>query len=314
VVEALVPTFTHYRHTQVGWVILGVVGAGLLMAVATMPRGAGLPGLGFMAGLLAVILVLFGTLTVEVGGDAIRLRFGIGLIRKRIPLAEVSGWRAVRNPWYAGWGIRLGPRGVLWNVSGRDAVELDLPRGRRFRIGTDEPAELATAITRATGVAPSAPPPVAPGEASPAIAWARWLPAIALGLALVGGLFWLQMRPPRVSVSAQGLEIDTPFYGTRLPAADIVAVSLEPRLPRVQARTNGFSAAGCLRGHFRLEGLGDGRLYVEQGSAPYVLVRLRQGFVVVSFRDPERTQALFDELARLWPDRVSPPAPRASPS
>jgi hypothetical protein len=43
--------------------------------------------------------------------------------------------------------------------------------------------------------------------------------------------------------------------------------------------------------------------------APYVLVRLRQGFVVVNFREPERTTALFDELARQWPDRVATGAP-----
>ena len=75
------------------------------------------------------------------------------------------------------------------------------------------------------------------------------------------------------------------------------------------AKTNGFAGAGSLRGHFRVEGLGDGRLYVEEGFAPYVLVRLRQGFVVVNFREPERTSALYDEMARAWPDRVTPAAP-----
>jgi len=74
-------------------------------------------------------------------------------------------------------------------------------------------------------------------------------------------------------------------------------------------KTNGFGGGASLRGHFRVEGLGDGRLFVEQGSAPYVLVRLREGFVVVSFREPERTRALYEELARAWPDRVVTSAP-----
>jgi hypothetical protein len=39
------------------------------------------------------------------------------------------------------------------------------------------------------------------------------------------------------------------------------------------------------------------------------LVRLRQGFVVVNFREPERTRALYEELARAWPDRVVTPGP-----
>ena len=39
--------------------------------------------------------------------------------------------------------------GWLYNVSGRRAVELELPGGRTFTIGTDEPDTLLAAIERA---------------------------------------------------------------------------------------------------------------------------------------------------------------------
>jgi hypothetical protein len=39
---------------------------------------------------------------------------------------------------------------MLYNVSGTDAVEIELRSGRRFRIGTDEPKVLAQAIQTAT--------------------------------------------------------------------------------------------------------------------------------------------------------------------
>jgi hypothetical protein len=302
---------THYRHTQVGWVILALLAALALFFWRGLPREAAAAArLPFLV-VAAVLLLGFSVLTVEVDGEAIRLRFGIGLVRKRIALADVSAWRAVRNPWYCGWGIRLGPRGVLWNVSGFDAVELDLPGGRRFRVGTDEPSELAAAIARVRGELPVRPEGALPtaDDWSPRFAWWRWAPAIGLGVALVGGLFWTQMRPPRVSVSPQGIEVDTLFYGAALAAPDIRAISLESELPRIHARTNGFAGAGTLRGWFRVEGLGEGRLYVEQGMAPYVLVRLREGYVFVNFREPERTRALFEEMARQWPDRVGASAP-----
>jgi hypothetical protein len=263
--------------------------------------------------LVVVLLVFgFGTLTVEVSGEDIRLRFGIGLIRKRIPLRDVRSWREFRNPWYTGWGIRLGPGGVLWNVSGFDAVQLELGDGKRFRIGTDEPAELVSAITRAKGEAPAPGGTLdTPGPATGSLPGKVGLVLLAVGVVLVGALFYFQMRPPRVTVASTGLQIETPFYGASVPAADIVAVSLEVRLPRVLRKTNGFGGAGTLRGWFRLEELGEGRLYVDEGFAPYVLVRLRQGYVVVNLREPERTQALYDEMARAWPDRVgAPPASR----
>jgi hypothetical protein len=243
--------------------------------------------------------------------EAIRLRFGVGLIRKRIPLRDVQAWREVRNPWYAGWGIRMGPGGVIWNVSGLDAVELALPEGRHFRIGSDEPAALAAAIARTKGTLPQAPAPAAApsGEAREGVPWLRWLPAIGVGAVLVLGLFWAQLRPPRVHVGPEGLRVDTLFYGATFPAGDITAVSLERTLPRILVRTNGFAGASTLRGWFRVERWGDGRLYVEQGMAPYVVVRLREGFVVVNFQEPERTHALYEELARQWPERVTAPVP-----
>ena len=306
---------TRYRHTQVGWVILALLAAfAFFFWRGLPPEAAAVARLPFLV-VAAVLLLGFSALTVEVDDEAIRLRFGVGLVRKRIPLADVSAWRAVRNPWYAGWGIRLGPRGVLWNVSGFDGVELDLPGGRRFRVGTDEPDALVSAIAQARGESPVRPGASVPpaGEWSPPGAVWRWLPAIALGTALVVGLFWAQMRPPGVRVSAAGIEVDTLFYGATFAAADIEAVSLEPRLPRIEMRTNGFAGAGTLRGWFRVEGWGNGRLYVEQGMAPYVVVRLRQGYVVVNFREPGRTRALFEEMARQWPDRVRPVPPPAWP-
>ena len=302
----------HYRHTQVGWVILGVIAAILAFVWSRLPPEAAVAA-GFPLLLVAALtLLVFSALTVEVDAEAIRLRFGIGLVRKRIPIGEVKGWREVRNPWYTGWGIRLGPGYVLWNVSGRDAVELALASGRGFRIGTDQPAELTAAIARAKGEAPAWPPPGFDGPSVDPRREFAWKPlALVLVplLGLVGVAFWLQVQPPRVTVRPDGMEVQSLFYGKAFPASDVTSISLLPTLPPVLARTNGFAGAGSLRGHFRVEGLGDGRLFVEQSSAPYVLVRLREGFVVVSFREPERTRALYEELARAWPDRVVAHAP-----
>jgi hypothetical protein len=295
---------SHYRHTQIGWVILGVLGGiGVLVAPRLPAGGFGIAG-GPLLAILVVALLLFSTLTVEVDKEALRLRFGVGLIRKRFDLAEIRGWEAVRNPWYCGWGIRLRPRSVLWNVSGYDAVELTLADGRRFRIGTDEPDALVAAIARARpGVsADSADVPAAPRGATP------WVPLLLIGLALlivVGGIFRVQMRPPAVSVRANSFEVESLFYGTTFAADDITAISLEPTLPRVLARTNGFAAGGALRGHFNVEGLGAGRLYVDLGAAPYLLVRLRNGFVIVNLPQPEQTRALYEQMAQAWPDRAA---------
>jgi len=130
-----------YRHTQSGWVTVGTCGA-LFLLVACLPLPARAPHQLLplaMTLLFAVVVMLFGALTVEVNDVAIRLRFGLGLIRKAFSLTDVASCQVVRNRWWWGWGIRLIPGGWLYNVSGLDAVELVLKNGKKFRIGTDEP-------------------------------------------------------------------------------------------------------------------------------------------------------------------------------
>ncbi|MBN2431875.1 MAG: hypothetical protein JXQ27_10380 [Acidobacteria bacterium] len=103
-----------------------------------------------VCGIMGFSLLLFYDLSVVIRDRALTVFFGVGLIRKRFHLNEILSARAVRNPWYYGWGIRLTPYGWMFNVSGLGAVELELRSGRRFRIGTDEPDRLVAAIRQAT--------------------------------------------------------------------------------------------------------------------------------------------------------------------
>lgn len=138
---------TIYRHTQVSRITLGAVAIGVAAAAVWSVTVAN-PGPAAIAVLLGGLLALFSTLTVVVRDQALHIFFAPGLIRRRIPLHRVRAVRVVRNPWYYGWGIRLTPSGWLWNVSGLGGVEVQFENGGRFRIGSDEPDALATAIRR----------------------------------------------------------------------------------------------------------------------------------------------------------------------
>jgi len=139
-----------YSHTQTGWMtIIALVGALLIIGAAGREMGPESPGRGFMTAtmaLMALMIPLFGWLTVMVDGEAVTAKFGIGLIRKKIRIGDIRDATRVRNKWYYGWGLRMGPGGWMYNVSGLDAVDIELKDGSRFRIGTDEPEELVRAI------------------------------------------------------------------------------------------------------------------------------------------------------------------------
>jgi hypothetical protein len=100
--------------------------------------------------LLDVVVLGFASLTVTKGNDAVRIRFGpLGLVRKNWRLSEIVSATPVTSPWYYGYGIRWTPHGPLYNVAGSGAVEILLVSGKKVRIGTDEPEQLAGAISRA---------------------------------------------------------------------------------------------------------------------------------------------------------------------
>jgi hypothetical protein len=139
-----------YKHTQPGYLTTGATGAGMLVAARYALKGGpatlvALPA----AALLAGTAVLFSSLTVEIKNGTLRSYFGPGLPAKTVKVRDIESVQVVTNPWYFGWGIHFTPFGLLYNVSGLEAVEVRMKRGGRFRLGTDEPEALRRAILRA---------------------------------------------------------------------------------------------------------------------------------------------------------------------
>ncbi len=93
-------------------------------------------------------------LITEVGGDTITLRFK-GLFKTRtIPISSVESadartYRPLLE--YGGWGIKFGPKGWVYNVSGTEGVQLKLRGSRPLLIGSRRADELAEVIRSLPG-------------------------------------------------------------------------------------------------------------------------------------------------------------------
>jgi hypothetical protein len=251
------------------------------------------------AGLTLLVALLFGSMTVTIDQQDIRIRFGVGLIHKRFSLNTVRLYRPVQSPWYYGWGIKMIPGGWLYNVAGSSAVELLLETGKYVRIGTDEPDALLAALRATIGDSASlaraglVEQPRRMGLATKIVGATSAAMAVGIAAAL-----YFEAQPPTVTASPEMFSVSSRLYGENIPIRDIASISLEQSLPRVLVRTNGFAMGSHLRGHFRLERMGNGQLFVERNTPPYVVVRTRRDFVIVNFKEPERTRELYDVLAR----------------
>jgi len=141
-----------YEHTQTGTLILVMMiiptlGVTAAILLATSREGL-LPLLIFLVFIIPA-MIIFSSLTVKVDDERVLLYFGSNALRRSFPIDQIREVQVVRNALWMGWGIHYFWSGVIYNVSGRDGIELRLVDGRRVRIGSDEPEALARAVTEA---------------------------------------------------------------------------------------------------------------------------------------------------------------------
>jgi hypothetical protein len=144
----MITKMTLYKHTQSGSFIKVILwGTFVLFLIVFSFAAEGRPYTWPAFLMLLGIAMLFNSLTIEVTESRLSWKFGVGVIRKSVPISDIETLEVVRNRWWYGYGIRYTPHGWLYNVSGLKAIEVKLKDGKTFRLGTDEPEELHRALS-----------------------------------------------------------------------------------------------------------------------------------------------------------------------
>jgi hypothetical protein len=86
---------------------------------------------GFFLGFYGMTIIVF--------DNQIQVKFGIGFYTKRIDFSAIDSISVTKYPLYFGYGIRMIPKGMLYNVSGRHAIEIKI-KGKKsaLYIGTND--------------------------------------------------------------------------------------------------------------------------------------------------------------------------------
>ncbi len=89
-------------------------------------------------------------LTTEVRHSGLYIRYSpLHLKFKKIPIdKETKHYMRTYKPIteYGGWGIKWGPKGKVYNVSGNLGVQLEFKNGKKLLLGTQKPQQLEGAI------------------------------------------------------------------------------------------------------------------------------------------------------------------------
>jgi len=138
-----------YKHTQIGYLFNVVLSISLLILLFIGVVYEFTLVVVALFVFLLLSLVLFPSLTIEIDKTKIIIKFGLGVISKNFNLENIRSYRIAKNHWYYGWRISLTPHGWLYNIAGLYSVEILMKNGKKYRLGTDEPERLESAIKQA---------------------------------------------------------------------------------------------------------------------------------------------------------------------
>lgn len=139
-----------YVHRQTGWGLRALLAATFIFiaynAWRTAPEGASPYALLSIAGVLVgTIMFVFTSMTVRVTEEALEVSMGSGIIRKRIPLAQVESLSIKHVPWYS-MGLKRIEGGWLYCVGPSKGLELFLATGQHYIIATNDLEGLRAAL------------------------------------------------------------------------------------------------------------------------------------------------------------------------
>jgi hypothetical protein len=89
----------------------------------------------------------------------------------------------------------------------------------------------------------------------------------------------------------------TGMYGISYAYADIKGVSLEDSIPAVGKKLDGSGLGDVMKGDWDVEGMGKCRLFVMSKTGPYIVMDTSGGYAIISYKDPEKTKALYESLS-----------------
>lgn len=116
---------------------------------------------------------------------------------------------------------------------------------------------------------------------------------------LLVGLIASIFIPTTKAISEEGISIGG-LYSIDLSWEEVSTVDLVEVLPTIELRNNGRSLANKSDGHFTLEGLGRGRLFLEnRNEGPYIYIEADETYLFINETNSAATLELYQDIVSI---------------
>lgn len=118
---------------------------------------------------------------------------------------------------------------------------------------------------------------------------------VVVFLVTVGGMLIYGSIEQNVDVGKDQIEIRG-LCGTTVGMRDVPDVLIIDKLPSIQSKRTGFDFGSVLKGNFKLEGLGNGKMYVNASTPPFIEIKYDNTFVILNSRDTATTHKIYNKI------------------
>lgn len=111
----------------------------------------------------------------------------------------------------------------------------------------------------------------------------------------IGFLIYYSNKPAEFDLGDEYFQIKG-IYGETIQIEDISDISLSDELPNIIFKNNGYSMGSIKKGNFKLESIGNAKLFVDTSVPPFIYIKRNDTFVILNCEEEKQTRILYQEL------------------
>ncbi|GKU24922.1 hypothetical protein [Clostridium folliculivorans] len=118
---------------------------------------------------------------------------------------------------------------------------------------------------------------------------------ITIAMVLSTYLLLTDFYTPSIYIDGDKIKVSDLDYSTAFNTSEIQDVKLIDEVPKVN-KINGALTSIYARGKFDINSYGAGRIFIFKNSSPYIMIRLKDSYIIYNEDNKTKTNSLYEEL------------------
>lgn len=127
-----------------------------------------------------------------------------------------------------------------------------------------------------------------------------WIIAVLVIITIGVGVMMVQSGKTAEYTLDNGILTISGMYGQEIDLSKVSSLDMKDTIPEVLARTNGSALGSMLKGNFKLEYLGQAKLFIDQSESPFIFIYTDGTTIIINCGQGEETKVFYEKLKTEW--------------